>query len=230
MLSYVMANKTALTLASSNIKTGPIPVSTSSKHNCPTACPFRGNGCYAESGPLNIHWQKVTSGERGLDFDSFCKSVSKLPRKQLWRHNQAGDLEGKGNHINTLRLRQLTEANKGKRGFTYTHKPMTPANQRAVKDANDNGFTINLSANNLAEADKLKALNVGPVVVVVPSDQTENTTTPQGHKVVICPAVIRDDVSCATCGLCQKGNRSVLVGFPSHGSGKKKADAIAKVS
>lgn len=216
-----------LTPVSSNAKTGPIPVSTSSKDSCPPACPFRGNGCYAESGPLNIHWGKVSNGERGLDFDSFCESVKRIPRGQLWRHNQAGDLPGEGNRIDGNALKKLVVANRGRKGFTYTHKPMTKANAQAVKEANEGGFTVNLSANNLAHADELKALGVAPVVVVLPANQTENTFTPEGHKVVVCPAAIRDDVSCASCGLCQK-QRSCIVGFPAHGAGKKKAEVIAK--
>lgn len=86
------------------------------------------------------------------------------------------------------------------------------------------GFTINLSGNNLGHADTLADLNIGPVVVVLPSAVKTNTVTPKGRKVVVCPATQRDDVSCATCGLCQKARRSVIVGFPAHGSGKKKAE------
>jgi hypothetical protein len=35
--------------------------------------------------------------------------------------------------------------------------------------------------------------------------------------VVICPATQRDDVSCASCQLCQR-QRTAIVGFPAHGS------------
>ena len=34
-------------------------------------------------------------------------------------------------------------------GSTYTHKPLTPTNRALVREANENGFTVNLSANNL---------------------------------------------------------------------------------
>jgi hypothetical protein len=53
-----------LTLKSRNVKTGPIPVSTSTRKTCPDSCPFKNNGCYAESGPLAIHWKAVTQGKR----------------------------------------------------------------------------------------------------------------------------------------------------------------------
>jgi hypothetical protein len=125
-------------------------------------------------------------------------------------------------------LDALVAANKGKRGFTYTHKPLDKAAERdAIARANANGFTINLSANDLSHADKLADLAIGPVVVVLPANATQNTVTPVGRKVVVCPATIRDDVSCADCGLCAR-LRDAIVGFPAHGTSKRKADAIAR--
>lgn len=213
---------THLTRISTNKKTGPIPVSTSSKSNCPPSCPFRGNGCYAESGPINIHWTKVTKGERGLSFDDFCDEISRLPRGQIWRHNQAGDLEGENDLIDFPKLKQLVAANKGRRGFTYTHYPVDGSsihNRKCIKYANDNGFTVNISANSEAHAIKLRDLNIGPVVCVVPENFETN------KDVVVCPAVHGEDVSCATCQLCQKDHKKII-GFPAHGSRKKVAEKV----
>lgn len=222
-----------LTLKSRNAKTGPIPVSTTSAETCPEACPFNnGNGCYAASGPLALFWRKVTEGNIGGNFSAFLASVSALPAGTLWRHNQAGDLPGSGDTIDTDALKMLVAANAGKRGFTYTHKPInTEANRSAVAAANANGFTINLSGNNLAHADELAELDAGPVVAVLRSDIEGNTKlqTPAGRRVVVCPATYRENVSCATCGLCAVRDRNVIVGFPAHGAGKKHADKVARI-
>lgn len=218
-----------LTMKSHNEKTGPIPVSTTTAKTCPASCPFqKRNGCYAEGGPLAIHWRKVTEGELGTDWETFCGKVAALPEGQLWRHNQAGDLPGEGDAIDAALLGDLVMANVGRRGFTYTHKPMTTeANRDAVRRANLNGFTVNLSANNLRHADELSALDVGPVAAVLPEDAPETLTTPEGRKVVVCPAITGKSPNCAACGLCQKANRKVIVGFPAHGASKRKASAIA---
>lgn len=219
----------SLTLESRNAKTGKIPVSTTTALTCPLSCPFNTaneGGCYASGGPLRIQWGKVTDGKAGMGWAAFCEAVAKLPEGQLWRHNQAGDLPGMGDEIDTGALLQLVMANTGKRGFTYTHKPMTPVNAHAVKQANDAGFTINLSANNLAHADELADLGIAPVVTVLPASQTTNTTTPKGRKVVVCPATIRDDVNCKNCGLCAR-LRDAIIGFPAHGAAHRKANAIA---
>ena len=224
--------KVHLTLKSRNAKTGPIPVSTTTAETCPTACPFNhGNagGCYAASGPLALHWRKVTDGAAGTSFDRFLDSIRARPAGQLWRHNQAGDLIGAADEIDIAALDQLAAANAGKRGFTYTHKPAETALERAaIKRANDAGFTVNLSANDMAHADRLAALDIAPVVVVMPRDATENATTPDGRRVVVCPATQRDDVSCASCKLCARADRKVIVGFPAHGALAKRADSVAR--
>jgi hypothetical protein len=155
-----------------------------------------------------------------MTFESFCDEIRALPRGQLWRHNQAGDLPGVGSLINVQMMKELIAANKNKKGFTYTHKYETPENLAIIKEANQNGFTVNLSANSLKHADTLASLDCGPVVVVLPSTQTTNTVTPEGRKVVVCPATYKDNVTCASCGLCQK-QRSAIIGFPAHGNRKR---------
>ena len=177
-----------------------------------------------------MHWQRVTKGSNAINWQALCASVAALPDGQLWRHNQAGDLPGLGDTIDVKALSELVRANAGKRGFTYTHKPMhTKAARNAIARANAKGFTINLSANTLAHADALASLGIAPVVVVLPRDAVANTVTPDGRKVVICPATQRDDVTCQSCGLCAR-LRDCIVGFPAHGTSVRKADAIARAA
>jgi len=178
--------------------------------------------CYADSGPLALHWNAVSAGNRGTDWQTFCNTITALPDSQLWRHNQAGDLPQVNGTVDAIKLGQLVAANQGKRGFTYSHHRDSESLQW-IKHANDWGFTVNLSANDLADADALAATDCGPVVVVLPSTQTANTVTPSGRPVVICPATQRDNVSCATCQLCQR-QRKTIVGFPAHGTRYRKID------
>jgi hypothetical protein len=147
----------------------------------------------------------------------------------LWRHNQAGDLPGKGNDIDAGKLLELAAAQSGRRGFTYTHKPPTAANAQAIQAANAQGFTVNLSANDLAEADELAALAIGPVVVLLPStiQGPQKLRTPEGKHVVVCPATYSEKVNCKSCELCSVSSRKSIVGFPAHGSSKRKADSVA---
>jgi hypothetical protein len=217
---------------SRNAKTGPIPVTTSTAATCPAACPFNHQtvgGCYAAAGPLALHWRRVTDGAAGGTFADLLAAVRSIPAGQLWRHNQAGDLAGAGDALDVAALDALTDANAGRRGFTYTHKPLRDAAERAaVARANAAGFTVNLSANDAADADRLADLGIGPVVVVMPRDAAENAETPAGRRIVVCPATQREDVSCATCKLCARADRAVVVGFPAHGVQARRADAVAR--
>ena len=221
-----MEHKYHLTRVSGNAKTGPIPVSTTSKSTCPEACPLKGNGCYAESGPIALHWNAVSEKGRGNDLDKFCSEIERLPRKQLWRYAQAGDLPGDAREINTGDLEKIVRANQGRNGFAYTHYPVDePGNARAIAKANRDGFTVNLSANSLEHADELSRYKIAPVVCLLPEGTIKSLKTPQGRHVSVCPASIRDDVSCATCGICATQRRAII-GFPVHGSSKAKAQKV----
>ena len=215
-------------------------VTTTGRDSCPDGCEHKGITCYADEGFLPMHWNLVTKGKRGTDFETFLKDIESIPEGNPWRHNQAGDLLGNpedpANSIDSVALDKLAKANTGKRGFTYTHKEIEPskfvnattakANLEAITKANQDGFTVNLSANGIAQADRyFKTGN--PVAVTVPEDTPEKTTSPEGNKVVVCPVQTEKAKNCAQCLLCQRGKRKVIVAFRVHGNGKKKFKAIA---
>lgn len=225
------------TLVSKNAKTGPIPVSGSQENTCPTACPFSAkdgklNGCYASYGPIAWHWKKLNNGKVGFEWNEFLAKIKTLPIGQLWRHNQFGDLAGSKNAIDIDKLKELVKANKNRKGFTYTHKPISPeyaeskTNQEAIKFANENGFTVNISCNNLDEVDEAKKINIGPTVVVVSKDCPNTVFTKAGNKVIVCPAQTKENMNCSICRLCSNAKRSVTIGFRSHGMGAKHVEKI----
>tara|TARA_Y100000310_G_scaffold317349_1_gene370143 strand:- start:640 stop:1203 length:564 start_codon:yes stop_codon:yes gene_type:complete len=186
---------------------------------------LRDAGCYAESGPLQWHWDKIGT-VRGDNWETFCKLIEALPNNQLWRHNQAGDLPGEEDAIDAKLLRRLIKANRHKSGFTYTHKPPTPKNAKLIKESNDNGFTINLSANHLLHANVLREMNIGPIVSIIHDKDQQNAKSfdsPYGDKVVMCPNSYRN-VTCSNCALCALPSREFIIGFPAKG----KAKLIAK--
>mgnify|MGYP001823332509 FL=1 len=215
---------------SSNAKTGPIPTTTSPRASCPTECPLAGDGgCYAEAGYYTrMNWDKVDSGERGLPWAEFLGKVRKLPEGQLWRHNVAGDLpQTTTGTIDSRALWELVAANTGRKGFTYTHYAPQGENLEAIEGANRAGFTVNISANTISEARALRATTSAPVVTLVSGEGREAKWLRDGD-VVQCPAEYREDISCATCQLCQKHNRKDIVGFTVHGTRKANANIIAR--
>jgi len=215
-------------LKSSNQKTGRIPVAIAPKDTCPDVCPLKGNGCYANSGALNVHWQRVTEGTQGLSWGDFLAAVRALPAGQLWRYAQAGDLPGAGNTIDAVLLHELVEANRGRRGFTFTHKPLTDENIRLIAFANRNGFTINLSANGARHANRLLAYGIAPVVTLLEKAAKRWAMfTASGERIVVCPAQSHGK-TCLECQACANPKRQAVIGFIAHGSGR--ANGGEKVS
>ena len=220
-----------ITRKSSNKKTGPIPVTTSSENTCPSTCPLYGKGCYAKAGPLALHWRKVSdeNEKRSLSFNDFIDAIKSLPKGQLFRHNQAGDLPHYHGYIKEDETNALIKASKGKRGFTYTHHNLDkPHNLKMVQFANTQGFTVNHSADTVQGAVRAYKQYKGvPIVTLLPMD-APNVQTVSGVKVVACPAEKSTKINCANCALCADNKRYYVIGFRVHGTQKKAANVIAR--
>jgi hypothetical protein len=247
-MEYLM--KALFVAVSQNAKTGPIPATITERGSCWSGCALYDNGCYAFYGALGHFWRGVSDGTRGGAWDALCAKVAKLPRRTLWRYAQAGDLPGIDEAIDEALLSQLIVVNRGKRVIAFTHKPVLPdtpvaaRNRRIIAAANMAGFTINLSANNPAEADALADLEIAPVVTILAHDFARQavrrrsksrpdqwaetiaqwrdrtaplpTYTPAGRRIAICPATYTD-ATCKSCGACAEA-RNAVIGFPAHGA------------
>src|SRR5207253_1075429 len=122
---------------------------------------------------LAMHWDRVSRGMAGGFWSEFCAKVEALRPCRLWRYAQAGDLPGYGPQIDGTLLEELVAANTGKNVIAFTHKPVlgddpvAVENRRLVAAAVEAGFTINLSADNPANADRLAELGIAPIVTVL---------------------------------------------------------------
>jgi hypothetical protein len=218
---------------SHNRKLGPIPLSVSEPGTCPTSCGLYQTGCYASYGKLGVHW-RGRSRANWVSWRKFLALVRELPEGTLWRHNEAGDLAGEPDgRIDGESLGALVEANRGRRGFTFTHRT-DPENWELLRWANLEGFTVNLSADTPREADRLMMDGdpgvglAGPVAVLLPADYPDRGgRTPAGHRVVVCPAQT-SGLTCLECRLCANPYRHSIVGFRSHGQAKNLIPEIVR--
>jgi hypothetical protein len=139
---------------SQNAKTGPIPASIVERASCWPGCALYENGCYAETGALAMHWDRMSCGLAGGSWLEFSAKVAALRPGRLWRYAQAGDLPGYGAMIDGTLLQELIVANTGKNVIAFTHKPVlgdhpvAAENRRLIAAAIKARFTINLSADN----------------------------------------------------------------------------------
>lgn len=221
-----MAHQYHLTKKSSNIKTGPIAVSTTSRDSCPTSCPLKGNGCYAESGPLLLHWNKVSDGSRGVDINGFIDALRTLPEGSCFRHNQAGDLPHLSGFINYKELESITSACAERKliAWTYTHHKVDNShNIEVIQKANRDGLTVNVSAHSQQHAVDVYRKGL-PAVCIVPKDTQVTSWCTDGVKFVVCPAQTKANKTCAECKLCANANRACIVAFKAHGTQAKKVE------
>ena len=217
--------KTLLIQKSANRKTGPLPVTYAERKTCPASCPHYLDDCYAEAFHTRLAWDRAAA--EGVGVAGVVSFIQKMKLGQLWRHAVAGDLWGQGEHVDPLALGEVVRANIGRRGFTYTHKKSAQA-IKWIRHANAWGFTVNLSADDAAEADRLADLNAGPVVCIVPADTKPGAKTPAGRPITICPAQLNEYMTCSVCELCQKADRRAIVGFLPHGNRAATTDARAR--
>jgi hypothetical protein len=244
---------------SQNAKTGPIPASIVERASCWPGCALYENGCYAESGALRMHWERVSRGLAGGSWSEFCTKVAALRPGRLWRYAQAGDLPGYGPQIDDTLLEELVAAKAGKDVIAFTHKPVlgddpiAVENRRLIAAAIKAGFTINLSADNPAHADRLAELGIAPIVTVLARAYARKAVrhrfkrrrdewaesigewrnrkaslpryTPAGRRIAVCPATY-SDATCRTCGACARV-RDAVIGFPAHGAWRQVEAAIA---
>ena len=215
--------------SSSNAQLGPIPASTTEPKSCPGTCPLK-DVCYAKFHFQGANWRKVS--KTGLEWSEFLGKVRRIPRGQIWRHNVSGDLpaDQKGN-IDKQDVLALLVANRGRRGYTYTHHILNNENLSIIKEANKKGFTISASCESVDVADAVMTEHGIPAVAVINSEEKRRFfTTTNGRKVVVCPAKIHDNGTCASCGICANSDRNVIVAFPAHGTAKKKTNHIVTES
>lgn len=221
------------TAISANRTTGPVPTVTSAAATCPSTCALRGRGCYAEHGPLSWIWKRLDYS--GLDFPALLARVRAIPRGQLWRWGQAGDLPGRGLYIDRPSLLLLASASHGKPCLAYTHKPVmaeqysnrsglsrlafrrvTAHNRSALRAALALGFRVNISCDTLAQARKARRL--GFSATLIRAAGWEGSELRDGLQLTACPqktGKVRDCLACK--GLCARERDAVIV-FPAHGS------------
>lgn len=219
---------------SANKKLGGMPAAMTESKTCPDNCKLKGNGCYAEFGNVRIHWARLdkSEGEERYSWKHFLRQIKSLFPKQIWRMNTAGDLPGTNNNIDKRKMTELINANKGRNGFGYSHKPTIGKSKQAkhnrdlIRLANKKNFVINLSADSLAQADELAKLNIGPVVAIIPLGHPKHSLTPEGRKVLICPETTIG-LTCVQCKLCANPKRKSIIGFVAHGVMKKTVSARA---
>ena len=218
-----------LSRVSKNKKTGPIPVTTTSRNSCPPTCAMR-PACYGMLGPLALHWDRVSDGSRGKGWRDHLNDLLTLPFCSPLRLNQVGDLPASNGRLSRRYLVQLITAVRLRKlqAWTYTHHdPTKGENAALLRRAFRSGLTVNVSTESVEAADRAIAADL-PATITVPSTEQRTTwRTPDGNLVMVCPAQ-RRETDCSQCMLCHKRGKRVVIAFTAHGTRKATADQLLK--
>ena len=218
-----------LTVNSKNVKTGPTSNVMAPNQTCPARCPMR-DACYARCSPMAIHWGKLSRGERGVGFAELVRQLRQL-EPTVVRYGDAGDLPGKGNAIAKAQAFRLADALSHCTVIAYTHKPLSTANVTALQGMRDRGMVVNASCETIDKVKRAHSHGIPTALLIRSGGEHWTMKRVEGERVVRCPAEY-SDVQCKTCGgaqgpLCSRGvERRFVVGFTTHGTRKKLADAI----
>lgn len=196
---------------SKNKKTGCISQTYSEPTTCPTSCPFKNNGCYAQGFPTCQHWKQCNTPVEDLK-----AVINGNPSTFVIRHNVAGDIAKQDTcHIDNNLLDVLMDAYSEHLAYTYTHCVIDDKNIALVKKALDNNFIINFSTEKPHKA--IEALKAGCPAVIAVWSMKQDETVIDGVKFKKCPAN-KKNITCMSCKQCWNKQRDYVIVFPCHGN------------
>jgi len=172
---------------------------------------------------------RLHSANAAQRHDNLLECLRPLPKGALVRHLVSGDLfhNDQPDHEAIQEIRQAHQRNPHVLGWGYTHG----WSRLQAEDLNLPNLTFNASCDNPAQV--RQALAAGWPAVTVVSQDAPRFTDRGDYVQVVCPEQYLPHVTCQTCRLCTRKNRTyrgkpVVVAFRAHGAQKKTVDRIAK--
>lgn len=208
---------------SGNRKTGRIPVTYRPATTCPGDCPFlpggTTGGCYG-TGRLFASARRYSTSV-SVEEATWKVRLGMEPGARLLRDRVVGDVvtpEGTLDRGYIAGIAQVALDN-ALTAFGYTHawRRFTLSDLAWLRKS---GYVMNCSTETPGAA-ATALLTRLPVVIV--NDDVDEGSMIGDKRVITCPAEVRDDVTCASCGLCAKSDRQVIIRFTTHGTAVAKA-------
>ena len=215
------------TSGTSNRKTGNVPTGwigsniEEARQSC-TGCPLLDNGCYAHQGSPRIGFASLTKAfNRGLD-RSF-KTALRLRHKKakMIRLGALGDPSAATDE----QIKEIVETSEAQKislvGYTHFWRRVDGARWRGK-----------LMASCDTKQDLVDAIKDGwRATVVVPPDYPQVTKLEvdgKTHTLLVCPAQMKEKVTCNDCRLCDASKKGPHIAFRVHGIAMNMVDFTEK--
>lgn len=188
--------------ASGNAKTGLTSATYAPQSTCPPTCPFKGNGCYAERGNMNIHTARINKKARGVSILALAREEADAINKGSIRLDMRVHVVGDCATPSAAKLVGGAMADRDKRAagpvaWTYTHA------WRTVPKTAWQGARVMASVEDPKDVPRAHAKGYA-VACVVPS--FDGPALPDGFQGIPCLYQTRG-IQCVDCRLCLEPDR-----------------------
>lgn len=216
---------------SGNEKVGQISITYASQASCPTTCPLRNSGCYAELGRIGMITQKLNQST--ADALEVAREEAEAIRKLAKTSIRPLRLHGVGDCPTAESADIVSEACEEYKGpvYTYTHA------WRDVPRAAWRDVSVLASGESLDDA--VDAMEQGyAAAIVVPEHEGPRPYIgfdSRGNAVLVqpCPQQTTPGVTCNTCRLCMKDEKLLsqkrVIAFAAHGQRTHKVREMLKL-
>lgn len=188
---------------------------------CPTTCPHKGNGCYAQGGNVGFHVHRLEKATKGLkSYDLIRKEAREIIKAGKDANGRSLRLHVSGDVRTNATARLLGNAAIRWIGkvYTYTHS------WRQVTRSSWGPISVLASCETLQQASQAWEKGYA-AAVIVPEHKSDKAYTVGDMKVIPCPQQTRE-VTCEKCGLCMSDamlhKQKAVIAFAAHGYGKKR--------
>lgn len=202
-----------------------------SQKTCPSTCPLRNNGCYAEVGMMRMAiTSKINNTEEDIDsiIDSECSAIDKLPANKTLRIHGVGDaptpqaakklaIAGK-NYLKRAK-------NKSAKVYSYTHA------WRTVKRKYWGVVSTLASCETTKQVKEARKQGYAASIVVAKFD-SDKLYVKDGEKLLPCPSQTKG-ITCSQCKLCTNDTHlrkaKISIAFEAHGVRKEKVKKMLEL-
>jgi hypothetical protein len=212
--------------ASENRKIGFAAATYVAQQSCPSRCPFRGAGCYAEHGPAGFHTRRLNRAARDATAyrlaEEEARQVAGLPGLLDLRLHVVGDSRTRRGTRLLARAAARYAGRHGRSVWTYTH------GWRRVPRPDWGKVSVLASCESPAAVVAAHARGYAAALVVerYERESAYPLAGADGFKLIPCPFQTRG-VQCVECRLCMDADRlhgsKLVIGFAAHG---RRAEAI----
>ncbi len=211
-MAQVTADAAMWTGTTKNVKTGNVPTlwvgktREQSYDSCKGCKLLETKDCYAQFGtPSMAHKSMIRAADKGKDYSLKQALMDSRRSAKMARFGAIGDPGALPLDYITKAIAAVRKAGLDPVGYTHHWR-----------DKPELAGVFMASCDDLSEVDDALAKGFR-AAVVLPWDHEGKFTTPGGAKGIVCPAMVKQGLTCNDCRLCDGSKRGPVIGFPNHG-------------